>query len=212
MIPVQQEPECPEFDAEVRQRGKKFLDRKPSPTSRDFKRHNYWTRAKPCLFNAYRRCAYTSRLLRDAARAAVDHFLPKVDYPKKAYEWANYRLARPRLNESKGSCVGIVDPFDVESGWFVMDCPSCLIQPGDNLDRRVRQQVEFTIDELDLNSDFLTDERSRWMGDLATGDISFAYVNREYPFLASEVHRQRIKSKMTTMFPRRRKADRSASA
>ena len=200
MIPVERQLECPEFDAEVRQRGNAFLARKPNPQSKHFKSHNYWTRAKPCLLRAYRRCAYTSLLLRDAAGAAVDHFLPKVSYSALAYEWDNYRLARTRLNDSKGSSEGIVDPFDVETGWFVMDCPSCLIQPADELDRHTRRKVEFTIAELDLNSDFLTEERSQWMVDLATGDISLAYVNREYPFLAFEVRRQRIEGKLNTIF------------
>ena len=85
----------------------------------------------------------------------MDHYLPKVNFPEYAYEWSNYRLARPRLNSRKGDSVKVVDPFHVRSGWFVLDCPSCLIFAGDNLANGTRQQVRSTIEILDLNSEHL---------------------------------------------------------
>ena len=45
-------------------------------------------------------CAYTC--FYQADRATVDHFQPKRRYPCLAYEWDNYRLASPRINQFKG--------------------------------------------------------------------------------------------------------------
>ena len=199
MIPVRKEPEYAAFDAEVRQPGMRFLRGNPSPSSRDFQRHNYWSHAKHELFRAYLRCAYTSLRVRGTG-VSVDHFLPKTKYPKLSYEWDNYRLARPKLNQSKADSEEVLDPFVVRRGWFFLDFPSCLIQPGDNLRGTRRKEVKATIRVLRLNCDDLTDERSRWLVDVATNRIPFDHLRRQYPFLASEVERQGIKGHLRTLF------------
>ena len=131
---------------------------------------------------------------------SVDHFLPKAKHPRLAYEWGNYRLARPKLNRNKSDSEAVVDPFHVRDGWFVLDCPSCLILPGDNLEDATRRNVASSIHVLKLNSNELADERCRWLADLAIDLISFDYLRREYPFLASEVERQGIVGQLKTLF------------
>ena len=199
MIRVPPKPEYDAFDAEVRVPGMRFLQRKPNPSNRDFQNHNYWNRAKSELRRAYLCCAYTSRRMRGDS-VSVDHFLPKANHSRLAYEWDNYRLARPKLNSNKGNSEAVVDPFHVRDGWFVLDCPSCLIHPGDNLAGDTLQEVSATINVLKLNSDELADERCRWLADLAMNLISFDYLNREYPFLASEVQRQGIEDQLKILF------------
>ena len=199
MIEVVPKPEYAAFDADVRVPGTLFLKKNPSPSSRDFGKHNYWNRAKRELLRAYLRCAYTSRRVRGDS-VSVDHFLPKAKHPWLAYEWDNYRLARPKLNRNKADSEAVMDPFHVRDGWFVLDCPSCLILPGDNLKGVTRQRVDSTIRVLKLNSPELADERCRWLVDLAKNLISFYYLRREYPFLASEVERQGIKGQLKILF------------
>ncbi len=131
---------------------------------------------------------------------SVDHFLPKSKYPDRAYEWDNYRLARPKLNRNKADSEAVVDPFDVRDGWFVLECPSCLIHPGHNLAGSMHQDVSITICVLKLNSDELAAERCLWLTDLASDLISFDYLWREYPYLASEVERQGIRGQLKTLF------------
>ncbi|MCY4399678.1 MAG: hypothetical protein OXE96_10110 [Gemmatimonadetes bacterium] len=176
-----------------------FLQTNPNPSNRHFRNRNYWNRAKSELRRAYKRCAYTSQRIR-GDDVSVDHFLPKAKYPQLAYEWDNYRLARPKLNRNKADSEGVADPFQVGTGWFVLDCPSCLILKGDNLDANTRDKVSATIRMLKLNSDELVAERCRWLVDLADNLISFDYVKREYPFLASEVDRQGIGGQLKTLF------------
>ena len=198
MIRVQPKPEYAAFNAAVRVPGRRFLQRNPNPSSKDFQKHNYWKRAKSELHRAYLRCAYTSRRVRGDG-VSVDHFLPKVKHQWLAYEWDNYRLARPKLNRNKGDSEQVVDPFNVRKGWFVLECPSCLIRPGNTLTANTRQDVVATILVLKLNSHELADERCRWLADLALNLISFDYLEREYPFLASEVERQGIEAQLKTL-------------
>lgn len=197
MIRVLPKPEYAAFNADVRVPGKRFLQTNPNPSSRNFP--NYWNRAKRELRQAYECCAYTSRMVR-GDDVSVDHFLPKTKYPQLAYEWDNYRLARPKLNRNKADSEDVVDPFHVRNGWFFLECPTCFIHPGDNLSGTTRDEVAATIGVLKLNSPELADERCRWLVDLADGLISFDYLEREYPFLASQIERQGIQGQLRTLF------------
>ena len=170
-----------------------------NPSSRDFRRHRYWMRAKDELHRAYGRCAYTSRRLW-GDDVSVDHFLPKTRYPQLAYEWDNYRLARPTLNSSKADSEDVVDPFRIRPGWFVLECPSCLIRPGNNLTDKRKRRIVSTINVLRLNNNKLANERCQWLVDLARDLISYDYLEREYPFLAFEVARQGIGAQLKTLF------------
>ncbi|MXX60274.1 MAG: hypothetical protein F4112_12400 [Holophagales bacterium] len=96
--------------------------------------------------------------------------------------------------------MSVVDPFLVEEGWFVLSCPSCLIEPGDGLDGDVSRWVQDSIDVLDLNSHDLVDERSKWLVDVAEGIVPFEHLTRKYPFLAHEVTRQGIEDELATLF------------
>ena len=64
----------------------------------------------------------------------------------------------------------------------------------------MHQEVSITICVLKLNSDELAAERCRWLTDLASDLISFDYLWREYPYLASEVERQGIRGQLKTLF------------
>lgn len=200
MIQVDPQPEYPEFDAEVRTPGLRFLVREPHPSSRDFNRHRYWTKAHTHLHRSYSGlCAYTSLYLEDSG--SVDHFLPKTQYPHLAYEWDNYRLARQKVNFAKGSSEQVLDPFTIQNGWFVMDCPSCLITPDPGLDSATKTRVEITIAVLKLNADDgLVQERCNWLVSLANGEFSLDFLRRRYPFLAYEITRQGIEQDLKTIF------------
>ena len=199
MIPVQAKPEYRQFNAKVRAPGKRFLAKKPNPLARDFRKHNYWRHARSELQAAYLRCAYTSRRIVGYG-GSIDHFLPKVKYPQQAYEWDNYRLTLPRVNQNKGDHIGLVDPFKVKTGWFVLLCPSCLIVPGHGLDSPTNAMVTRTINILKLNSNELAQERCEWLVDLANQDISFGHLKKHYPFLAEEIVRQGIKGRLRRLF------------
>lgn len=192
MIRVTPQPEYPTFDADVRQPGANFLSTCPAPTSEQFRKKNYWSRAARHLHAAYSGiCAYTAMYL--PQQGSVDHFHPKTTHPYLAYEWSNFRLASGRVNNSKGNTTGILDPFSIEDGWFVMVIPACLLKPNPELEGDLRGQINMTINSLRLNQDdTFVQERCNILMDYARGDVSMGFLERRYPFLAKEVKRQNL--------------------
>lgn len=190
MIRVTLAPEYPDFDVEVRTPGAIFLGEFSNPTSEQFKRKNFWSRAARELHAAYSGiCAYTAMYLPE--QGTVDHFLPKSSHPHLAYEWGNYRLAGGRVNNSKANQANIIDPFEVENDWFYMDIPACLLRPNPTLDKPLRNRISSTINSLRLNSDDnYVQERCNILIEYARGDISANFLTRRYPFLSKEVVRQ----------------------
>jgi hypothetical protein len=190
MIRVSSKPEYPGFDAEVRSPGAAYLATCPTPTSEQFKKRNFWSRAAPELHAAYSGvCAYTAMYLPE--RGTVDHFLPKTTHPHLAYEWSNFRLASGRVNSSKGNLTDVLDPFHVQDDWFYIDIPACLLKPNPALEKSLRTQIASTINSLRLNQDDnYVQERCNILMEYARGDVSENFLERRYPFLAKEVSRQ----------------------
>jgi 5-methylcytosine-specific restriction endonuclease McrA len=200
VIRVEPRPEYPDFDAEVRKPGYAFLGQNPNPTSEQFRKKNYWSRALPELHAAYAGiCAYTCAYLPD--NGSVDHFVPKASSPARAYEWDNFRLCSGRVNSTKGNSAEVLDPFVIQDGWFTLDIPSCLIKPNPDLPHDVRAGVRGTVNALRLNSDDLyVQERCAILVALAEEHISLDFVRRRYPFLAKEVERQGLTDQLGEMF------------
>ena len=192
MIPVAPQNEYPGFDAQVRQPGAAFLLQCPNPSSKDFKKKNYWTRAAKEVHAAYAGvCAYTAMYLPE--QGSVDHFFPTSTHPQLAYEWSNYRLASGRVNTTKSNQSDIVDPFEVQDDWFFIDIPSCILKPNPNLEKPIRARIAGTINGLRLNSDdAYVQERCNILMEYAREEIALGFLTRRYPFLAKELARQAI--------------------
>lgn len=183
MIPVAQKPEPAQFDAEVRQPGLVFLQEHPEGRLRPL-----WARARRDLHREYSSiCAYTCQLV---VGGEVDHFLPASKRRDLAYEWSNYRLSCSLANRTKGAKVGLVDPFDVEQGWFAMTLPQCDIVSGPNVPEDRAGQVQATIAALNLNCEQLVEWRHGVMVEFRDGHVSLDHLRRCYPFHAVELERQ----------------------
>ena len=119
--------------------------------------------------------------------------MPKANHPHLAYEWDNFRLASGRVNSSKGNLQTILDPFEVEDDWFLMDIPDCLLKPNPALPKDLRGQIAGTINSLRLNQDDnYVQERCNILMDYARGDVSHGFIQRRYPFIAKEITRQQL--------------------
>jgi hypothetical protein len=202
MISISLQPEPHNFEAEVRAPGKRFLATNPNPTNKDFKKKkDFWKFAKNDLHAAYSGiCSYTCFYMMPH-ESSVDHFSPKVQFPHLAYEWSNFRLAGPRLNQIKGDSTDVLDPFEIRSEWFVLDFPSCLIKPGNHLSPRILRKVENTIKSLKLNDyDDFVQERCDMMFSFSKSEVSLDFLSRRYPFIATEIIRQGIESTASTIF------------
>ena len=60
----------------------------------------------------------------DTGWKTVEHFKPKDLHPGLAYDWDNYRLVCGLLNSRKRVNETILDPFEIEDGWFLLHFPS----------------------------------------------------------------------------------------
>ncbi len=150
----------------------------------------YWTEALDELMKAYSRiCAYSCFRIHPVTGAqSVDHMAPKSRAWSRVYEWDNYRLACARLNSRKREFEDVLDPFEVQNGWFVLDLVGFQVLPGEELGDPIRARVQDTIDRLGL-SDFRAsreyDAERYW-----AGEVSFETLMRESPFVAMELKRQ----------------------
>jgi 5-methylcytosine-specific restriction endonuclease McrA len=185
-------PEYPGFNSQVRRPGAAFLAAYPRPTSEQFRKKNFWSRAAKELHAAYSGiCAYTATYLPE--QGSVDHFIPKTINPALAYEWSNYRLASGRVNSCKGNQTDILDPFQVGNDWFEIDIPSCLLRAKADLPHGLRTSINATINSLRLNTDdYYVQERCNILIDHAKGEITLNFLRRRYPFLAKEIERQNL--------------------
>ena len=150
LIPVAPAVEPADFDVKVRQPGAAFLRKTPCPTAKTWRSHEYWRTALRDLLLAYRGiCSYSGSWTKANVSGAssledssVDHFKPKSTTPEQAYEWANFRLSRARLNNHKGNHNDVLDPFTLPNRWFTLDFTSFLILPSHALSDSKKGKVD----------------------------------------------------------------------
>lgn len=202
MIPVVPQPEPPEFEVKVRRRGKTYLERVPSPTTKDFETHAYWQgECLQWLCDAYGRiCAYFALWIPpDVGSPTVDHFKSKVKHPLLAYEWSNYRLSSKTANERKGDAEDVLDPFNIGQNWFLLVFPGLEIIPNRELDDTTQQQVKRTIERLKLNDQKRLKSRAGWVERYCKG-CPFELFRKDAPFIAHELERQGLVERIKEMW------------
>lgn len=197
MIHIDLKPEPSDFDLRVRQPGNNFLASHPKPKSDQWKKNNYWSRCSLELYQAYGGiCAYSGEWFsRTTSSVSVDHFYPKSLCPEKAYEWDNYRLTTQVMNGYKGNQI-ILDPFQMQSGDLELDFPSCLVKPRKSMTPAEKNLAKFTIQVLHLNDEEQANRRCEIIMEYIHGNISQAFLESRYPFIAEELNRQNLYSKI----------------
>lgn len=196
MIHVEPQPEPDDFDQLVRRPGQAYLSSLAGPP-RQWKGRDYWGRTLSGLHRSYGGiCAYCATWIPyTTGISTVDHYVPKSENSALAYEWGNFRLASLRMNSRKGTNRDVLDPFEIDDGWFILDVPSMMIRPGPGLSAQVRRQVEDTIVRLKLNRDEDTvTARLQWVKDYCSECFSFEYLRSKAPFIAQELQRQDLDS------------------
>jgi hypothetical protein len=189
------------FPAQVRKPGHIFLRSNPHPTSQDYKKADYWNRCLPDLRSAYRNiCAFCCLYV--PMDSSVDHFLPKSSHPLLAYDWNNYRLTHAKINGYKANSVGILDPFHIQPGWFILDFANCYVKPNPNEAQGVRDMVTRTINVLRLNSDdTLVQFRFSLVRDYSKNLVNMDFLDLRYPFIATELRRQGLENSIKGTIP-----------
>ncbi len=192
MIPVRKEPEPADFHENVRLKGEAFLAKVPAPKSNQWKHKAFWTYCLPDLYRIYKGvCAYSAVWMAPGVKT-VDHFKSKNAHPEKAYEWDNFRLASSDMNRNKGTCPDILDPFEIQEGWFTLDFPSLLVKPGKNLPVSLVKAIQTTINRLQLNKEDNLMHRQDWLENYLQGAYGLEYLREKAPFIHLELKRQEV--------------------
>lgn len=197
MIAVQPQPEPPDFEAKVRQKGVAWMRKHGIATDQPLPRgthlKDYWSTCRPDMYEMYGRCcAYLSVYMYNMGEATIDHFTPKSLRPDLAYEWSNYRLACSQMNACKGKSCDVLDPFAVQDGWFHLDLAMGHIYPNPALDTPTRERVQATINRLQLNGESYCDIRAQYYQYFCDEHIDEAFLKKHSPFVWSEANRQEL--------------------
>lgn len=197
MIHIDLKPEPTDFDVRVRQPGNTFLSTNPKPTSRQWSKHNFWSRCSSQLYQAYGGiCAYSGEWFsRTTASVSVDHFYPKSSYQRMAYEWSNYRLTTQVMNGYKGDN-SVLDPFEIQNGDLILEFPSCLVKPRKDMTPTEKNKANDTINILHLNNEAQATRRCEIILEYICGNISRTFLESKYPFIAEELNRQALYEKI----------------
>lgn len=117
---------------------------------------------------------------------------PLVDM---AYEWDNYRLTTQVMNGYKGDKI-VLDPFEIKNGDLVIDFPSCLVKPRKDMTPAEKSKAKATIQILHLNDEDQANRRCEIVMEYICGNISQAFLESKYPFIAEELQRQDLYEKI----------------
>ncbi|WP_428264219.1 HNH endonuclease [Haliangium sp.] len=209
MIRVTPAPEPDDFDAKVRQPGLRALDelvgaspvrvkggkkRAKIATTKDdipaAKFPPYWRAALDDLLESYDRiCAYLCLYIpRGTGAPSTDHMVPKSKRWDRVYEWDNYRLACSLINSRKGVAEEVLDPFEIDDGWFELELTGFQVLPSPGLPAHLTDQVEATITR--LNDREFCEARAEYAQEYWEDHISLDYLVRHAPFVARELDRQ----------------------
>ena len=154
----------------------------------------YWRESLDDLLEAYHRiCSYLCLYIsRGTGARSVDHMIAKSAAWDRAYEWDNYRLACSLMNARKGQAASVLDPFDVENGWFVLELVAFQVLPGQGLDDRIATTAADTIKRLRLNDEECCSARAEYAEEYWRQEVTIGYVRRHAPFVESELRRQNM--------------------
>jgi len=196
MIRVVAQPEPASFDVEVRQKGLAWLRKKKiaidQPLPPKMAIEPYW---RHCLEEMHARydgcCAYLAVFFeRVTGGGSVDHFIAKSQRLDLTYEWSNYRLACSRMNSRKREYDQVLDPFEIQNGWFHLEPVSGRIFPSPQLPEELQQAVKATIDRLGLDDAGNREMRARHYQEYREGFYTAEFLKKRSPFVWMELDRQ----------------------
>nr|WP_181234408.1 hypothetical protein [Enhygromyxa salina] len=174
------------FDKDVRQPGQRWLASDANPKTRP---PSYWRKVTPQLCDAFStRCGYTA--MWDLC-GTVDHFAPQSRDRSNLYEWDNLRYASQWINASKKAHVDILDPYDVEEGWFEVSLPSLQLVASDKVPPDKQALVQSTLKRLPITHDErVIRQRRAWLEQYEQGRVTLEGLYDFAPLLAAALEKQ----------------------
>ncbi len=120
----------------------------------------------------------------------VDHFHPVDTHRHLTYEWSNYRFASGWINSSKRTKV-VLDPFEVEDGWFEILLPSLQLVISDKIPQEKRSLAEYTLEKLHLRDDErVIRQREMWYRLYLDKNLPIEILDQMAPLIARAIRKQ----------------------
>jgi hypothetical protein len=180
-------PEPTDFDEKVRQPGAAWLAQHPTGRPKDF-----WGQCKGDLADGFRQlCAYSAMF---EPVGTIDHYLSCDTDRQQAYQWSNYRFASGWINSSKRTADDtVLDPFQVEDGWFEIILPSLQLVLTDAVPDHEKKRAEYTLTRLHLCDDErVIRQRREWYRMYQEGELTLEGLEKKAPLIAQAVRKHFI--------------------
>lgn len=185
MIRFEPVPEPEDFQERARTPGTAWLTAHPEAK----RPRDYWTPFKGALASGFRHlCAYSAMY---EPVGTVDHFVSWHEDRSKAYEWENYSAAWANASKQKAPAATLLDPFEIEDGWFEILLPSLQLRVSETLPEEFRERAEHTLTRLHLRDDErVMRQRQEWQRMYESGELTLEGLAKKAPLIAKAIERQ----------------------
>lgn len=125
------------------------------------------------------------------ADGVVDHFLSKENHRRLAYSWKNYRYIAGTVNSSKKKLDDqVLDPFEVQPGWFEILLPSMQLVRTAAVPVPLQAKADTTLTKLKLGNGLkVRRNRKRWYEDYRDKGLPMNLLEEYAPLVADAVQR-----------------------
>jgi hypothetical protein len=189
------------FDENCRQPGAAWLENNPGKDPHAVS--HWWSQFRPDLARHFsHRCGWLGTTIVPAGD--VDHWLSCGNRscgpsPNRhlAFEWSNFRYAAQRINSRKGTLDDqILDPCEIEEGWFEILLPSFQLVPSDRLPASLRQRAKLTLAKLQLGRGEARFIRWHWYCiHWNNGQPDLTALRRDAPLVAVAIEKARLEGR-----------------
>lgn len=180
------QPQQPERFKKIEQTGAIWLANNPKG-----KIPNKWYRYRLTLGKSSDwLCAYSAIYTREGT---VDHFISQDEDRYKAYDWTNYRYASSLVNSSKQNVPSssIINPFDVQNGWFEIILPSLELVVTPKIPAHLRAKAEYMLKRLPLGRDErIIKYRESIYDPFMCGQADLSFLRERAPLIAQAVYKR----------------------
>lgn len=186
MIRFERVAELADFDRRARMPGNAWLAHHPG----DRRPKDFWTPFKSTLAEGFRNLCACSAMYEP--NGTVDHFASVNEDRSKAYEWESYRYCAAWINSSKLNVPAgdLLDPHEVEDGWFELHLPSLQLRVSDAIPEELRERAGHVLNRLHLrNDERVMRQRREWYRMYRCGELSRSGLEGKAPLIAEAIGR-----------------------
>ena len=187
MIPVDNPiPEPEDFEQKCRQAGKKWLLANQNET----RPKDFWSPFRLKLAAGFLdRCGYGAMYI---PSGQVDHHASIDEDRSQSYEWSNFRYIDGWINsaKSKRKVIELLDPFEVQEGWFELELPSLQLKTTDAMPAEYRKRAANTLCFLHLGHDErIVRQRRAWLEMYEQG-TPLEVIRQRAPLIAAAIEKR----------------------